>query len=171
MSLISGFTANDNLMPISDTGLSSYWVDGKETWMADIKGAALVVVPADWKTNEPIGLSEEAHKRWMQVMDTAQRVLIYKSSPVDAVVAEGEVIDKLNIRLDEWPKANMKEKVLTATGTPAAYAVPLRILYTRAAEKLIPLERVREWVDDPQFPNAEWLPLTPDAYAELTNWP
>jgi hypothetical protein len=139
--------------------------------MADSKNAAIVVVPSDWTPEHAVGLSEETHQRYFDMLRSGSRVLIYKSAPVDAIVAEGEVIDQMMVRLDEWPATNVHERPHTGVGTRADYVLPLRILYSRASFDYISLPVVQEWVNDPDFPHVEWLPIDEDAYGELTNWP
>jgi hypothetical protein len=137
--------------------------------MADLRYAAVVTVPADWTPETPVGLSADTHRQYIDSLQSGMRVLIYKGAPVNAIVAEGEVIDQMMVRLDDWP--NVKQRPMTGTGKPADYVLPLRILYSRAAFATIDLPTVKDWIDNPDFPNVEWLPLSPDAYGELTNWP
>lgn len=138
--------------------------------MADSEGAVMVVVPSDWTTETAIGLSESGYKSWAENMVQGQRVLIYKAAPVDAVIGEGEVPDQIGQRLDDWP-ATTHQQPLTGLGQPAEYLLPLRILYTRAQTNYVPLSEVRKWVNAPDFPQVEWLPLPKDAYQAMTNWP
>jgi hypothetical protein len=139
--------------------------------MADSKHAFMVVVPANWTPDMPIGLSQATHDRFVGSLEGGVRVLIYKGDPVNAIVAEGEVIDHLMVRLDDWPHIRPRERPLTGTGQPADYVLPLRILYQRASFDYIDLPTVQEWIDNPDFPNVEWMPINADAYGEFTNWP
>ena len=75
------------------------------------------------------------------------------------------------IRLDEWPNVASQKRPLTGMGKPADYVLPLRILYSRSPSSYIDLAMVKEWIDNHDFPNVEWLPINADAYGEFTNWP
>jgi len=139
--------------------------------MADSAYASIVVVPADWTPDIPVGLSEDAHKRYFQTLQSGARVLIYKAAPVDAIVAEAEVIDQFMIRVEDWPGASAEGGTMTAVGTRADYVLPLRILYIRPSFTYIGLPVVQDWIDEPDFPYVEWTPISQEAYQEFANWP
>ncbi len=144
-------------------------MEREEFRMSDANNAAMVVVPPNWKPDMPVGLSAETHRQYIDHLRSGLRVLIYKAAPVSAIVAEAEVIDQMMVKVEDWP--NVRERPETGTGKPADYVLPLRILYSRASSNYIDRPTVQEWVDNPDFPNIEWLPISADAYGELTNWP
>jgi hypothetical protein len=137
--------------------------------MGDALHAAVVVVPPDWTPEMPIGLSEATHARYFSSLEGGLRVLIYKSAPINAIIAEGEVIDHMMLRVDDWP--HMQELPRTSTGQNAEYVLPLRLLYSRPTFEYIGLSTIQEWIDDPDFPNVEWMPINDDAYSEFSMWP
>jgi hypothetical protein len=139
--------------------------------MADIRQVLLLVVPSDWIAEMAVGLSEDTYQRYFDHLQSGMRVLIYKPAPVDAIVAEGEVIDHLMLRLSDWPHVSIRERPRTGLGKPADYVLPLRMLYSRPSFNYIGLPTIQEWIDDPDFPNVECLLINQDAYAELSNWP
>jgi hypothetical protein len=139
--------------------------------MSEFRYAALEVVPPDWTSDKPICLSRVAYKRYFETFVGGEPVLIYKASPVDAIVAEGEMIAPLMPRVGDWPAPNVPEPLLTGLGTLADYVLPLRILYAQPSFNYVGLADVENWVDDPAFPYVEWTPISREAYAEFTNWP
>jgi|FLYN01.1.fsa_nt_gi hypothetical protein len=131
---------------------------------------ALVVVPPDWEPDRTIGFSHATYEQWRDKIEPGMRVLIYKGTPVNAIVAEGES-HGVFAKLADWPEVNVKEPPKTASGERAAYVMPLRVLYMRAEANRIPLEQVKARMSDPAFPNVEILPVEEDDYHILTNWP
>jgi hypothetical protein len=132
----------------------------------------IVIVPPDWTPDMAVGLSEATLNRFDDRIESGLRVLIFKPSPVNAIVPEGEVFDNNAIqRLDEWPGVNVRQRPLTGMGARADCVLPVRILYQRAEANAVPLLRVREWVGDPLFPRDEWTFIERETYDELTNWP
>ena len=138
--------------------------------MSESQYAALVVVPPDWASDKPIGLSRAAYKRYVETLESGERVLIYKASPVDAIVAEGEIVTHQIPRSDDWPAPNVPEPLLTGLGTLADYVLPLRLLYALPSFSYIGLPDVEEWVDNPAFPHVEWVRISREAYKTFTDW-
>ncbi|MBI5671627.1 MAG: hypothetical protein HZC41_26845 [Chloroflexi bacterium] len=131
--------------------------------------AAILTVPADWTVDTPIGLSQQTVDEIFDDLHEGMRVLIFKGAPVNAIVAEGEIVDQVLVKLDEWPSVNVRQRPMNAWGKPTDYVVPLRILYTRAEHNQVPLTTILDWADSPI--NAEWIPLDRDSYERFTNWP
>ena len=131
---------------------------------------AVVVVPSDWTPEKALGFSEATYQRWHDQVESGMRVLVFKASPVNALVAEGEA-PGIFARVAEWPDVHIGGRPRTASGTSAAYVMPLNVLYMRAEANQVPLEQVRERINDADFPNVEFLPVEEDAYHALTNWP
>jgi hypothetical protein len=131
----------------------------------------IIVVPAEWTPDDAVGFSDEMVQKWGDQMDSGLRLLIYKNEPVNAIVAEGVMSDRIFQKLDEWPGVNVAERPMTGLHERATYLLPLRILYTRAEDDTIPVTKVRERLNDPDFPDAEFRPLDLTAYGALTNWP
>jgi hypothetical protein len=131
---------------------------------------AIVVVPPDWTPDKALGFSEAIYQQWHDQIKSGMRVLVFKAAPVNALVAEGEA-PGIFARVAEWPDVNIGERPKTAFGTNADYVMPLNVLYMRAEANQVPLEQVREFIADPDFPNVEFLPTDEDAYHALTNWP
>lgn len=131
----------------------------------------IIVVPAEWTPDDAVGFSDEMVQKWGDQMDSGLRLLIYRNEPVNAIVAEGEVFDRIFQKLDEWPGVNVAERPMTGLHERATYVLPLRILYTRSDNDFIPMTTVRERLDDADFPDAEFRPLDLIEYNALTNWP
>lgn len=132
---------------------------------------AIAVVPPDWTPEKPLAFSEADYNRWRDTVQAGTRVLIFKTAPINALIAEAEVHDQIFLHLTEWPMANVGEFLKTSSGEIATYVLPIRILYDRDDTIQIPLATVRQAVDDPQFPQQAWLPIEQPAYSALTNWP
>jgi hypothetical protein len=131
---------------------------------------AIAVVAPEWTPENPLAFTEAGYNRWKESIEPGTRVLIFKAAPVNALVAEGEVHDTHFLHLTEWPMANVGEFLKSGDGEIATYVLPIRILYTRENIE-IPLETIHQYVDAPQFPHQEWLPIDLNAYNALTNWP
>lgn len=132
---------------------------------------AIAVVPPDWEPSKPLSFSDTGYNEWNGHVMAGTRVLIYKPAPVNAIVAEAEVPDARFLRLDEWPAANVGEALRTGFGAAATHILPLRVLYTRDDTTHIPLDTVREYLEDESFPTEEWHVIEQTAYQSLTNWP
>jgi len=128
---------------------------------------AIATVSPDWNKHDVLALSKEAYMRFADEIDTGVRVLIYKSNPINAVVAEAEIPDHAFQKIEDWPQVDDHPK--TGLNQPADYFVPLRVLYTRTFPNYISADKVDEAVDIEQFPQIEWAFIDADAYHQLTN--
>jgi hypothetical protein len=129
---------------------------------------AIRVIASDWELEQPLPFSEEGYQRWRDEIEAGTRVVLYQSAPVNAIVAEGQV-SGIFVKLDEWPESTRERIPGSVAGTQAAYALPLQILYRRGPTAYIPLEHIREHLDE-NFPESalEWLPIEKMAYHEFT---
>jgi hypothetical protein len=139
--------------------------------MPETVGMVLVVVPSDWSPEMGIGISEATYQQVSNKLRPGQPILIYKASPVNAIVAEGEICESTIPRWDDWLTATLRQRPRTGLGEYADYVLPVKILYTRPAFNYVPMRQVRQWVDSPHFPNLEWIALSQSAYREFTDWP
>lgn len=130
----------------------------------------LYVVPPGWRLGMPLPFTKAAHDVWRERLEAGTRIVLYDPAR-EAVVAEGEV-HGIFIQPREWPNTSLDE--LPPSIANADYALPVRLLYQREAEALIPLGDVRRALEDEQFPQAagELRELNNDTYQLLTqDWP
>jgi hypothetical protein len=100
------------------------------------------------------------------------RVLIFKGSPVNELVAEGEV-HGFFIQPREW--AESARDGLPPSLANADFLLPLGMLIKRGSEtSRISLEGVRKALEDESFPRSadEWRALDNEIYRRLIHeWP
>ena len=128
------------------------------------------LVWAGWDANPTIGFSGRAAKRWAEELPPGTRMLLYettgkpkgsKAKGTKSLIAEVEVTgsfaDGAAIRADD----EQHDEV-----------IPVKVIRSRAAEP-IPLERVRELLNDENYPRMgeSWRPLSEAEYkAFLAEW-
>lgn len=131
---------------------------------------ALLTVPSTWTANSAVGFSAEAYARWHEKIPPGCRVLVLMSTPVNAIVAEGEVQDNVFVRIDEWP-VKPREPIYTGPGQEAAYVLPLRLLASFPPSDYVPEARIYELSDLKNVTSQEWIPLDVTLYQALRDYP
>lgn len=130
----------------------------------------LIVVPPDWQIDLPVPFNKATHDIWRDRLESGTRIIFYHPEQ-QAIVGEGEV-NGFFIRPAEWPASSSAD--LPASVSSADYALPVRVLFQRAAESLIPLSEVRRVLKDETFPIniGEIRELDSAAYDDLRrDWP
>ncbi len=127
---------------------------------------ALKVVPGDWEVEMPLPFTEAEYHRDHETVEPGMHVAIYQDEPVNGMVSAGQV-NLAFIHLDEWAVRNLGD--LPKLHPEARYLLPLQIGFRRAGPGIMPRERVREILNDPEFPRPgeSWLPITYEQYQEL----
>jgi hypothetical protein len=128
---------------------------------------ALKVVPADWTLEMPLPFSAAAHEQVRGAVEAGTRVVIYRLSPENGVIAEGEV-NGVFIHVQEWPSATLGS--LKNLSPQPDYVLPIEVLYRRSTpEAVMPRNEVAAILEDPQFPRPgqDWLVLDDRMYQEL----
>jgi hypothetical protein len=131
---------------------------------------ALVVVPPEWKFGMPLPVSQTTHDLWHGKLEAGTRIVFYDPA-AKAIVGEGEALGVF-VRPQEWHTSNDGD--LPPWMSYADYALPVKTLYQREAESLIPLEEVRQSLNDNNFPQGigELRELAGTTYQLLTqNFP
>jgi len=110
----------------------------------------LMVVPPEWQFGMPLPINQTTHDLWKHRLEAGTRIVFYDPA-AEAVVGEGEVVDGF-VRPKEWHTSS-------ADGVPAwlefaDYALPVRTLYQRSLDSVIPLEEVRYALNDNSFPHS-----------------
>ena len=126
----------------------------------------LMVVPPDWQFGMPLPVNQTTHDLWKDKLEAGTRIIFYDPA-AEAVVGEGEVAGGF-VRPKEWRTSSADE--LPAWIEFADYALPVRTLYQRDLDSIIPLEEVRYALNDNSFPRAigEFLEIDPSTYQLLT---
>lgn len=127
---------------------------------------AIKVVPPEWNEDLPIPFTRTEHERWHDQIQNGTRVLIFKSAPVNQLVAEGEVRGFF-VQPHRWTPTSTDG--LPDSLANADYLLPLGVLYTRKADARFSLTEVRAALEDPAFPrdDGEWRELDLDHYQRL----
>ncbi len=130
------------------------------------------VVPAEWELDMPIPFTQAEHELARDTIENGTRVLVFKGSPVNALVAEGEV-HGFFIRPAEWTASATDG--LPPSIANADYLLTLGVLMSRSTDaSMFSLEEVRRALDDSTFPrrDGEWRPLDDEHYRRLIrDWP
>src|SRR5215216_609462 len=87
---------------------------------------ALKVVPADWDLEMPLPFTQEEYNQYHDQIVPDMRILIYKASPVDAIVSEGAVTGVF-INVGDWPATTQHQ--LNRPDMQTAYLLPVRVIY------------------------------------------
>ncbi len=126
---------------------------------------AIATVPTDWTPEIPLGFSEAGYQRWHKQIEPGTVLLIYKASPVNAIVAEGQLPDTVFQRVEDWPEANVQHTVKTAQGRPAAYILPISVNYAHDQSHFRSVELIDEIETGIEVPiRDEWVPIDADIY-------
>lgn len=131
---------------------------------------ALVTVPPGWDARTSVGFSESAYERWHEEIEPGCRVLVYKSAPVNAIVAEAVVPDNVFLRLDEWPEQN-REPVPTGQGQIADYVMPLKVISSYPVPDYVADSLICDMTDLENIDSREWIPLDVEVYRVLRSYP
>lgn len=131
---------------------------------------SLIVVPPEWQFGMPLPVNQTTHDLWQGKLEAGTRIIFYDPA-AEAVVGEGE-ISGVFVRPQEWHTISTND--LPAWMSFADYVLPVRTLYQRNADSLLPLEDVRYALQDERFPHAigEFREIDGATYQQLTkNWP
>ena len=110
----------------------------------------LMVVPPEWQFGMPLPVNQTTHDLWKDRLEAGTRMIFYDPA-AEAVVGEGEVVGGF-VRPKEWVTSSADE--LPAWIEFADYALPVRTLYQRNLDSVIPLEEVRYALNDNSFPHS-----------------
>ncbi|MFW5690963.1 MAG: hypothetical protein ACOCXZ_00565 [Chloroflexota bacterium] len=132
---------------------------------------AIINVAPDWEPHQVVGFSEGTVRTLQGEIEAGMRVLLFKTSPVNAIVAECEVPNGQFFDPDNWPDTAQKATPMTGFGVAADYVLPLRVILTRAPGNFIPLSHVEDYIDRERLMNDEWVEITPEDYHVLSPTP
>lgn len=125
------------------------------------------LVWAGWNNDDVIGFSNQGYSRWKDSLKPGTRMLLYETAtPVPgtkfkstkSVVGEVEVTGSFEDG-DKIRSANEQhDRVL-----------PVKVLSPRHEGKQVSLNRVRELINDPEWPRRgeSWKPLDQDVYKRV----
>jgi hypothetical protein len=132
---------------------------------------AIAVVTHHWDSQQPLPLSAASYQKIEGQLDSGDRILIYQHAPVNAIIAEAEVVDAIAQKIDDWPDSAVSGYPTAGFGDEAAYLLPLRVLYSREGTNRIPQVDVRDRLEDPAFPSAEFMFVDATEYDRLNDFP
>jgi hypothetical protein len=125
------------------------------------------LVWAGWNDDDVIGFSEQGYKRWRASLMTGTRMLVYETTgkrPGSSARGRKAIVGEVEV-------AGTFEdgEALRAPTEQHARLLPVKIISPRGAGKPIPLERVRQIIEDDKWPRLgeTWKPLTERQYREL----
>ena len=127
----------------------------------------LKMVWAGWHNDPTIGFSGRAAKRWAEKLPAGTRMLLYetmskpkgsKAKGTKSLVGEVEVTGTFEDG----------EKIRAADEQHDA-VIPVKVVHAREAVTQVPLDKVREILDDPGYPRMgeSWRPLSEAEYQAL----
>ena len=111
----------------------------------------LMVVPPEWQFGLPLPVSQTTHDLWKDRLEAGTRMIFYDPA-AEAVVGEGE--GRGRVRAPEGVGSRHRRTKLPAWIEFADYALPVRTLYQRNLDSVIPLEEVRYALNDNSFPHS-----------------
>lgn len=125
------------------------------------------LVWAGWHDDEVIGFSDRGYARWHIHLVPGTRMLVYettgkpagsKAKGTKSIVGEVEVIGTFT-----------DGEAFRAPTEEHAHLLPVKPIIPRDQAKPIPLERVREIIQDDKWPRLgeAWKPLTETQYRKL----
>ena len=125
------------------------------------------LVRAGWNDDAIIGFSDRGAARWHDSLPPGTRMLVYETTSkpkgstakgAKAIVGEVEVTGTFE-----------EGEQLRAPGEDHDRLLPVKTVIRRNDANPVPLERVREIIDDPKWPRMgeTWKPLTETQYREL----
>ena len=125
------------------------------------------LVWAGWKDDKVIGFSDRGHKRWGDNIKPGTRMLLYETAtkrPGVSTKGTMSVVGEIEVTgtFEDGER-------LRAPTEQHDKLVPAKVLRPRRENKSIPLARVRELIDDPQWPRQgeAWKPLSKAVYEQL----
>ncbi|HLU11903.1 MAG TPA: hypothetical protein VK003_19670 [Oceanobacillus sp.] len=126
----------------------------------------LIVVPPEWQFGMPLPINQSTYELWKHKLEAGTRVVFYDPA-AESIVGEGEVVGGF-VRPKEWQTTSADE--LPAWIQFADYALPVRTLYQRNLDSVIPLDEVRYILNDNSFPRAigELREIDHPTYQQLT---
>jgi hypothetical protein len=130
----------------------------------------IIQVPASWTSDQVVGFDEETYALMKDQIQAGTQLLIYKPAPVNAIIAQADVIMNRFERMSDWQNINNSQPPLTSRGKPAGYILPLRILMTLHGDQQIPLDYILDTLDLNALPAMEWIPLSASEYNGLVNY-
>jgi hypothetical protein len=131
------------------------------------QGYGIKLVWAGWANDPTIGFSDRAAQRWADKLPPGTRMLLYETTGkpkgsqakgTKSIVGEVEVSGTFDEGDAIRSPDEQHDRVL-----------PVIIIHPRDQQPLIPLERVREILNDPQYPRMgeSWRPLSDEEYQAL----
>jgi hypothetical protein len=130
----------------------------------------IIQVPADWTSDSIVGFDEETYHLMKDQIQPGTRLLLYKPAPVNAIMAEADILINRFERVEDWKGINNSQAPKTSRGKPAQYVLPLRILYTHHGADQVPLDHILDQLDLNALPSTDWIPLSSNEYNGLINY-
>ncbi len=129
--------------------------------------SGIKLVWAGWDGDPTIGFSGRASKRWAEHLPAGTRMLLYettgrakgsKAKGTKSIVGEVEVTGSFE-----------DGAAIRAADEQHDSVLPVSVVQARAAVKAVPLERVRQILDDEKWPRRgeSWRPLSDEEYQAL----
>ncbi len=125
------------------------------------------LVWAGWNSEPTIGFSDRGAARWNDELPTGTRMLLYETTgtaPGSKAKGTKAIIGEVEVTGTFADGAKVR-----APDEAHDQVIPVRILSGRDAGKPIPLERIRELIDDDKWPRMgeSWKPITREQYEAL----
>lgn len=125
------------------------------------------LVWAGWNDDPIIGFSERGYQRWHESLPRGTRMLVYETSgkaPGSKAKGTKSIVGEVEVA------GTFEEGEAQRTPNEAHdRLLPVQTTLSRANVRPIPLERVREIIEDPGWPRMgeTWKPLTDAQYQAL----
>lgn len=126
---------------------------------------AIAIVPATWEADFSLGFSASSYERWHEQIEPGTRILLYKESPVNAIIGEAIVQDNVFVPLEDLPAHN-QHRLKTSDGNNADYALPLRVTYLYPHYHYVSREQLDEMMNAQNLNG--WIPIDDEIYRALT---
>lgn len=122
---------------------------------------------AGWKDDNVIGFSHRGYKRWSDEIKLGTRMLLYETSikrPGTTSKGTRSIIGEVEVSgsFEDGEKYR-------APSEQHDHLVPVKVLRPRREGKRIPLDRIRELINDASWPRQgeTWKPLNREVYELL----
>jgi hypothetical protein len=130
----------------------------------------IIRVPAEWTADQIVGFDEATYQSMKEDIQSGTRLLLYKPEPVNAIMAEAEVITPRFERVADWQGINHSQPPMTSRGKPAQYVLPIRVVYTHHGGEEIPLDYILDTLDLNALPSTDWIPVNGNEYNGLVEY-
>lgn len=128
---------------------------------------AMLLVPIDWKPEDPIGISEQTRQQYRAELTGGTELLLVKPQPINAIIGQAEIVSNDPLAVKDWPEELVAKTPKNSAGQDADYVIPMRIGIYFPKERQVPLDLAAQYAPVTELNRTEFLPIDGEAHRSI----